>query len=276
MNKQPKGTLIIIGGHERSGDQEILEEIARRVRRHHDKHLVLMTVASHEPEALAEDYTAIFKKFGISKVDVLDVRMREDAHREENIEMFKGSPVVFFTGGDQLRIASQIGDSPVYQALTELYEQGGTIVGTSAGAAVMPETMLVSGLSEDSSEMAAIGMSPGLGLLKNVVIDTHFAERGRINRILAAVAQNPRNIGLGIDEDTAVIVKANKEFTVLGKGAVYVVDGTDLSYSSLSLERPEGVISIHGLKLHVIADGDAYDLEDRQPILSKEALEEIG
>jgi cyanophycinase len=271
MSRKPRGTLIIIGGSERGGEQEILYEVAKRAHRKQGRRLLLVTVASREPEESVKEYKKIFRDLGVTNMDVVNVRSRDDAFDEKHVEKCHGSPVIFFTGGDQLRITSQIGDTPLYQCFHHIFTEGGVIVGTSAGAAAMPETMLVSGQGEDSSQMSAIGMAPGLGLLKGATIDTHFAERGRLSRIVGAVAQNPRNIGIGIDEDTAIIVKGNESFRVLGKGAVYIVDGTGLSYSSLSEGRPEGVMSVHNLKLHVLAEADRFDLETREPVLSKEA-----
>jgi cyanophycinase len=267
MSRQPEGTLMIIGGHEREGDEEILKEMVRRIHRRKDQRLLLMTVASREPEELIKDYRRIFKALGVEEVEVMDIRAREDAFSEDNIRKCEGHPTLFFIGGDQLRITSQLGDSPIYQCIRENFMTGGMIVGTSAGAAVMPATMLVSGLAEDSSEMSAIGMAPGFGLIDGVIIDTHFAERGRIGRLLSAVAQNPRNLGIGIDEDTAIIVKGGQSFKVIGSGAVYLVDGTELAYSSLSEQRAEGVISIYNMKLHVLAEGNTYNLQSRQPVL---------
>jgi cyanophycinase len=273
MSKRPEGTLIIIGGHERQGDEEILKEVVRRLNRKKDRRLLVVTVASREPEDLIKDYRKIFKDLGVKDIEVLDIRAREDAFKAENIRKCDGNPTLFFTGGDQLRITSQLGDSPIYQRLQAIFREGGMIVGTSAGAAVMPATMLVSGSGEDSSEMSAIGMAPGFGLIDGVVIDTHFAERGRLGRLLSAVAQNPRNIGIGIDEDTAIIVKGDESFTVMGSGAVYVVDGTELEYSSLSESRSEGVISIYNLNLHVLSEDDTYDLQTRQPVMPEEVTE---
>jgi cyanophycinase len=108
-------------------------------------------------------------------------------------------------------------------------------------------------------------MAPGLGLLKGVVVDSHFAERGRVGRLLGAVAQNPRNLGLGIDENTGVIVENESRFRVIGTGAVYVIDGTRVSYSSLSEENPEGILSIFDLTLHILGEDDEYDLSSRRP-----------
>ncbi|HET6261426.1 MAG TPA: cyanophycinase, partial [Chloroflexia bacterium] len=139
-----KGSLIIIGGREqKEGDTVILREVARRAKE--GKGLVLVTVATNEPEELAEDYRKAFAELGLKSNDVLDIRTREEAHDPENIKKVIKCSVVFFTGGDQLRITSQIGDSPIFQCLHDVFLNGGTIVGTSAGAAAMSGTMLISG-----------------------------------------------------------------------------------------------------------------------------------
>ena len=151
--------------------------------------------------------------------------------------------------------------------MNEVLEAGGTVAGTSAGAAAMPETMLIAGPGDESNEISALGMAPGLGLIKNVVIDTHFAERGRMGRLLGAVTQNPRNLGLGIDEDTAVLVEDAANFRVIGSGAVYVVDGSGVSWSSLSEKSPEGILCVYDVKLHVLGANASYDLVSRQPIV---------
>ena len=134
----------------------------------------------------------------------------------------------------------------------------------------MSETMVVSGDSDKSSEISGLDMAPGLGFVSGVVVDSHFAERGRIGRLIGCVAQNPCNIGLGIDEDTAVIVH-NGQFSVIGSSAVYVLDGTEITYSSLSEQHPGGILSVSDLKLHVLANGDKYNLVERQPLLKQQA-----
>ncbi len=266
MAAKPKGTLIIIGGHEdKEGDRVILGEVAQRTHQDHGR-LVVVTAATQLPEEVAAEYEAVFKDLGVKQVDILDIRTRDEAMLEANIKKVMGAPVVFFTGGDQLRITSQLGDSDIYRCLREIYYRGGTIVGTSAGAAAMPETMLISGASDKSHNISALGMAPGLGFLPDVVIDSHFAERGRMGRLLGAVVQNPRNLGLGIDEDTAIVVERAEHFRVLGSGAVYVVDGTGISYSSLSEENPDGVVSIDDVKLHVLGENDEFDLVNRRPM----------
>lgn len=269
--KKPKGTLIIIGGHEdKDNEREILKEIAARTDAD-GKRLVIITVASEEPQELADTYRTIFKKLGVQKIDILDIRSRNEARDEEKLQLLDHTPVVFFTGGDQLRITSQLGDTPIFSCLHKIYLEGGTIVGTSAGAAAMPETMLVGGPDDESEHISALQMAPGLGLLPGVVVDSHFAERGRIGRLLGAVTQNPRNLGLGIDENTAIVVEHGQHFRVLGSGAVYVTDGSRITYSSLSEHQPEGILSIHDLLLHVLGHDDRFDLTTRRPIVKIEA-----
>jgi cyanophycinase len=267
VSDTPKGSLIIIGGHEaKTGERTILSEVAARAGKH--GRLVVITVASQLPEELAATYREVFTDLGVKQVDLLDIRTREQATQPDVVALLDDPAVLFFTGGDQLRITSQIGDSPVFQRMHELYRRGATIAGTSAGAAAMPATMLISGLSDSSQAISTLGMAPGLALLDNVVIDSHFAERGRMSRLLGAVAQNPRNLGLGIDENTAILVERGSRFRVLGSGAVYVADGATMAYSSLSEERPEGVVTIHGVTLHVLGVGDMFDIVARRPLLA--------
>src|SRR3954447_23039113 len=278
MNGKVRGSLIIVGGHEEKGkehERPILEEIAARARRRKGN-LVVVTVASQLPEEMAADYRAVFRDLGVRDLDVVDIRSRDDACDDVTVEKIRNASVVFFTGGDQLRITSQVGDSPTFQCLNEIYRRGATIAGTSDGAADMSETMLVSGACDEFVEISAVGMAPGLGFISGVVVDSHFAERGRFGRLLGAVAQNPKNIGLGIDEDTAIIVDRDERFRVLGSGAVYVVDGTGVSYSSLSERRPEGILSIFDVKVHVLGDGDTYDLKARCPVIPEEERTEAA
>jgi cyanophycinase len=266
MSDTPKGSLIIIGGHEaKTGEQAILREVATRAGK--SGRLVVITAASQEPGDLAATYKEVFGELGVKHVELLDIRTREQAQDPAAVALLDEAAVLFFTGGDQLRITSQIGDSPVFQRMHELYRRGATIAGTSAGAAAMPATMLISGSSDSSEVISSLGMAPGLGLLENVVVDSHFAQRGRMVRLLGAVAQNPKNLGLGIDEDTAVVVERGARFRVLGSGAVYVLDGASVAYSSLSEERAEGIITIHGVTLHVLGTGDMFDLRRRRPVI---------
>jgi cyanophycinase len=271
---KPKGTLIIIGGHEDKGDEsEILTEVAKRAKG--KRHLVIVTAATTEPREMAQDYMRLFDKLGVTNMDTVNVESRAEAHDEEKVALFARANVIFFTGGDQLRITSQIGDSPLFRCMQDKYVEGATIVGTSAGAAAMSETMLIAGKSDKSHALFSLEMAPGLGLIGGVVIDSHFAERGRIGRLLGAVAQNPRILGLGIDEDTAIIVAPDRTFEVLGSGAVYVVDGAEVTYTNLSEEQREGILTACDVKLHVLSAAARYDLNSRRPVLHNKPLEEL-
>ena len=266
--------LIIIGGHEdKEGDRAILREVARRVGA---GPLVVATVASSVPDALWNDYEPLFRRLGVRHLRRLDVGSREEATDPRNVELLTGAAGVFFTGGDQLKITSQIGDTPVYQAIHAIHEAGGVICGTSAGASVMTETMLVGGNGEESHRIgSALQMAPGLGLLPDVIVDQHFAERGRIGRLLGAVAQNPRILGVGIDEDTAIVVQRGR-FSVLGSGAVYVVDGRHITRTNLTTDARDHTLSVYDVKLHVLSEGDAFHLARRRPAgVAAEAAERV-
>lgn len=263
MSRKHKGTLILIGGHEDKKDKRvILKEIARCVG---SGKLVITTVASHEPEGIFSTYERIFRSLGVRHVYKLAIETREEAKSEAAVRILDDTSCIFFTGGDQLKITSQIGDTPVFSRLRELYETGSTIAGTSAGASVVCETMVVSGSSDESHRLrGALQMAPGLGLIQDVIVDQHFAERGRIGRLIGAVSQNPRNLGIGIDEDTAIVIK-NRNFYVLGSGAVYTLDGTDVTSSNITEGEPDRALSIYNLKLHVLCQGDCFNLATRCP-----------
>jgi cyanophycinase len=194
----------------------------------------------------------------------LYVHDRAETLDGEVVRALDGAGGVFFTGGDQLRISSQIGDTPVERRVREIHETGGVIAGTSAGASVMSDTMLVKGSSGESHRIGDLHMAPGLGLVRDVIIDQHFAERGRIGRLLGAVAQNPRVLGVGIDEDTAIVVRGGR-FAVVGSGAVYVVDGEGVTRSNIAEAEPDRALSMHDVRLHVLSAGDAFDLATRRP-----------
>jgi cyanophycinase len=262
-----KGTLIIIGGHEDrdpKGDRKILREVARRVG---GGKLVLATVASHRPEGYFDDYEKAFADLDVGELVELYVEDRHEAGDREKLQTMDDAAAIFFSGGDQLRITSQIGDTGIEAKVRALYERGGIIAGTSAGAAAMSETMLVKGTSGETHRIGDLHMAPGLGLIRDVIIDQHFAERGRFGRLLGAVAHNPRVLGFGIDEDTAAIVQGD-ELSVIGSGAVYVVDGETVTHSNLAEADLDRVLSMHDVRVHVLGTGDRFDIGRRRPIPS--------
>jgi cyanophycinase len=264
MSENRNGTLIIIGGHEErepSSERAILKEVAARVG---GGKLVLATVASHHPEGYFEEYQKAFRDLDVGELVELYVEDRSEAGDHEKLRVLDDAAGVFFSGGDQLRITSQIGDSAIEDKVRRLYERGGVIAGTSAGASVMSETMLVKGTSQETHRIGDLHMAPGLGLIRDVIIDQHFAERGRFGRLIGAVAHNPRVLGIGVDENTAAVVEGGS-LTVLGSGAVYIVDGSRVTYSNLAEAKSEVTLSMHNMTVHVLAEGDCFDLAGRDP-----------
>ena len=257
-----EGPLIIIGGHEdKEGDKVILKAVAERLK---GGRLVLATVASHAPEGYFETYQKAFAPLGVTDLVELYVDDRAEAHDAGKLALLDGAAGVFFSGGDQLRISSQIGDTPIEARIREIWRAGGVLAGTSAGASVMSDTMMVRGASSETHRIGDLQMAPGLGLVRDAIIDQHFAERGRIGRLLGAVAQSPRVLGVGIDEDTAIVVEGD-DFKVIGSGAVYVVDAEGVSASNVAEARAERALSMFDVRLHVLASGDGLNLTTRRP-----------
>jgi cyanophycinase len=265
MRKRPGfGSLLIIGGKEdKTGERLILRMLAKQVGK--SGKLVVATVASESPRAIFNDYEACLRGLGMRHVHHLAIDTREEAAIESKRHILQGADAVFFTGGDQLKITSQLGDTPIFTRVREIYDSGGLIAGTSAGASVMTETMMVAGDGDHSHRIGSmLKLAPGFGLLQGVIVDQHFAERGRIGRLLGAIAQNPRILGIGLDEDAAIIVRRGR-FQVVGSGAVYVVDGSKVTFTNINEAEPDVPLCIYGVKLHVLNQSDSFDLKNRKP-----------
>ncbi len=260
-SSQP-GAILVIGGHEdKVGDAIILRALAQQIR---GGTLVVATVASKIPMEMWNDYERVFRRLGVRHLKHLHLSCRADALAEKEVRrIFASATGVFFTGGDQLQITSFIGDTPVSACVAALHRKGGIVAGTSAGASVVCETMLVSGRSRSSPRLGdEVNMAPGLGLVRGILIDQHFAERGRIARLLDAAAQNPRMIGLGLDENTAVLIERQRA-TVIGAGSVYVIDASEVTYSNLTEEEAGRALSLFNVRLHVLSQGDTYTFTKR-------------
>ena len=259
------GNLIIIGGAEdKEGKKEILNRVCNSINKNEDI-LLIATIATEYPREAAAKYKEVFSGLKVKNIKVLDINERTDAFEELNVELIKEASLIFFTGGDQLRITSLIGGTPIYDALKDGCHKGTFIVGTSAGASVMSHTMIVQGEDEDSPRKCTLKMSPGLGLIKGVIIDQHFAQRGRIGRLLAGIAQNPEVLGIGIDENTAIIVNQSGLIEVIGEGAVYFIDGSAITYTNVSELYADDILSMHNVKLHILTDGNKFDLIKKLP-----------
>jgi cyanophycinase len=262
----PKGLLFVIGGGEdKEGDCTILAEFVRFAGG--DKaRLVVMTVATDEPEEVGDEYQKVFRRLGAKSVRVVDVSARSDASNKKLLSALKQATGIFFTGGDQLHVTSLIGGSEMDLLLHQLYERGVVIGGTSAGAAMMSNSMFVRGSGEENPRLENLQLGPGVEFLLGGMIDTHFSQRGRHGRLISAVAQYPHDLGIGIDENTALVVK-DGIFEVIGQGAVTVIDAGGLTYTNVpDLEKDEG-LALYNLKLHVLPAGHRFSLSERQPII---------
>lgn len=254
------GPLIIIGGHEdKEGDRAILAEVARRVA---GGRLVIATVASHKPDGYFDAYREALAPLGVTDLAELYLESRDEAFDTDHVALIDSAAGIFFSGGDQQRIADMIRGTPLETRLQRLHARGGVIAGTSAGASMMGATMMVGGPSERSHRIGELKMTAGLGLIHGVVIDQHFAERGRIGRLLGAIAAHPEDIGIGIDEDTAIVVEGGC-FTVIGAGGVTIVDASGASLPRASGDPASRTLSIRDVRLHLLSAGDTFDLAGR-------------
>lgn len=261
-----RGALVIIGGAEdRQGDCVVLREFVR-LAGGMKAHIAVMTAATGMPKEVGNDYIKIFKRLGAEVVEVVSTERREDSKREDSLRIIEQATGVFFTGGDQSRIVDFIKGTPLDDAIHKRHEAGVVIGGTSAGAAMMPDNMIIGGASVSNPSIDAVSMGPGMGYLPGVAIDQHFAQRGRLGRLLAALVLHPAVLGLGIDEDTAIIVKGD-EFEVVGQGAITVVDESTATYNNLGKLLKDEAIALCGVKLHILPHGYRFNLKTHLPLI---------
>lgn len=272
---KPKGLLFIIGGGEdKEGDCTILSEFVR-LSGGASARLVVMTAATDLPEEVGADYRAVFKRLGAKSVNIVDVSTRQDASNPKSLALLEQATGIFFTGGDQLHVTALIGGSVMDELLHELYEKGVVIGGTSAGAAMMANSMFIRGSGEENPRLGNMQLGPGVEFLLGGMIDTHFSQRGRHGRLLSAVAHYPHDLGIGIDENTALVVK-DSIFEVIGAGAVTVIDAGELTYTNIpELKEDEG-LALFNVKLHILPAGHRFDMSARRPIIEQHTRKEIG
>ncbi|MFB8789760.1 MAG: cyanophycinase [Potamolinea sp.] len=271
-SRETKGHLVIIGGAEdKEGDCTILREFVRRAGGTKAR-IVVMTVATGLPEEVGRTYTEVFERLGVESVKILDTARREDASDPKALETIEQATGVFFSGGDQSRIISNIKDTELDAAIHKRYAEGIVVGGTSAGAAMMPDVMIIEGESQTNPRLEVVEMGPGMGFLPGVVIDQHFLQRGRLGRLLSAVIQQPVVLGLGIDENTAIVVN-NNQFEVIGEGAVTVVDVAEITHTNYGQILRDEDLAICGAKLHILPNGYRFDFASRNPIFQGETLD---
>lgn len=274
--QQIKGTLIPIGGNEDKGvkNDEIhtLDFICDGILSHvvretggENASIVVVPTASRIPKEVGRNYVEAFAKLGCSNVEVLDIRSRADAEDSDFVEKVQKANCVMFSGGDQSKITDKIGGSPIHELLRERYlkEDGFVIAGTSAGAMAMANEMIAGGSSTEAFFKDAVHMYQGLGLIPELIIDTHFIQRGRFGRQSEAVAKFPDLLGVGLAEDTGLVIKNGRECKVIGSGMVILFDGKNLTHNNEKILKPGTPMTMTNLVVHVLSNGDMFDLKTR-------------
>ncbi|WP_452220235.1 cyanophycinase [Lacinutrix salivirga] len=271
-----KGTLIPIGGNEDKGIEEseqytqefISEGILYHVVREAggtDANIVVIPTASSIPEEVGENYLEAFSTLGCKNVTVLDIRSKEDSEKQESIDLIKNANCLMFSGGDQSKITNKIGGTEIHDIIKHRYktEAGFVVAGTSAGAMMMSNEMIAGGSATESFIKGAVQMYKGLGLVPSLIIDTHFIKRGRFGRISEAVAQFPKLIGVGLAEDTGIIIK-NSKFSVIGSGMVIIFDGRELEHNKHKILEPGTPMSLTNMRTHILSNGDRFNIDKKK------------
>jgi cyanophycinase len=289
----PKGKLISIGGAEDKGT-DLEQGFVQRNRLNFfelgilkrivdeagglDKRIEVITTASSIPEEVAENYLSAFGKIGCTNVGKMNIRNREEVAIPEYIERIKSCNVVMFSGGDQLRLTSIFGGTDIYQILHDrlIDEEGFVIAGTSAGAMAMSNTMIYQGKSDLAHLKGEVKLTTGLAFVANVIIDSHFDKRGRFNRLAQAVASNPQCTGIGLGEDTGVIITKGNHLEVVGSGAVVIVDGKDIKHSNITDVQIGEPISVENIRVNILVRGNGFMLKERKFLQNVNQVEVIN
>jgi len=261
------GHLLVIGGAEdKYNERRILRKFLE-LAGGEKAEIVIVPVASDFPEFAADVYTQAFRNLGVAHPRVLRATSRQDVVNSDAEQLLDGATGVFMTGGDQMRLVSLLGGTKFADRLRRMVrEENIVLAGTSAGAAGMSTSMIVRGEPTSHPHKNAVRLSPGLGFLKNIIIDQHFSERGRISRLITAVSYNPYNLGIGIDENTAIILNGKGVLEVFGQGSATIIDGSQISFNEIAEVADNESFSICGVQFHVLRDGLVYNYHERHPI----------
>jgi cyanophycinase len=277
----PKGKLIAIGGAEHKGLEPDNGEFHRTnlnfvelgiLRRIVEEsggvpaRIEVITTASMIPLEVGDNYLDAFGKIGCLNIGLMHIRNRQDAHRAEYLDRLQQADGIMFSGGNQLRLGTTFGGTAFLNTLLTRYqnEERFVIAGTSAGAMAMSNTMIYEGHADKAHLKGEVKITTGLGFIDDVIIDSHFEKRGRFGRLAQAVASNPQCVGIGLGEDTGMIISGGNRMEAIGSGLVMIVDGYDIGHSNIA-DIPEGnPISVENLKVHFCAQGNGYLLQERR------------
>ncbi len=254
----PRGCIIPIGGAEnKAGNPAILVHFVG-LAGGPDARIAIVPTASEMADT-GDLYASLFQSLGAGHVDVLPVTERAHANRPDYLEAMAQATGVFITGGNQLRLSTILGGTPLAVAIRRRNAAGMPVAGTSAGAAILPEHMIAGGEPGATPTADGVLLAPGLGLTNHLMVDQHFRQRDRLGRLLTAVSYNPFSIGVGLDEDTALCLYPDGTFEVFGSGGVTIVDPGDLVYSSMDTASAGEPINLIGINLHILASGGRFD-----------------
>lgn len=284
----PKGFLIAVGGAEDKGEEAkvkknrldffsegILRQIVELAGKKNNPKIELITTASSIPDEIALVYKKAFKRLGCDEVGHLRLRSREEADSKKTLERIEKCNCILFSGGDQLKLCSALGGTQFIKIIDDRYcDEHFVIAGTSAGAAAMSNTMICGGNENKAFMKGEVEMNIGFGFLQNVIIDTHFDARGRFGRLVQAIATQPGAIGVGLDEDTGIIVEKGNRIKAIGASSVVIVDGSHVSCNNIASIKNGMPLSISNISVHVMSHSDMFDLTTRAFAPCKHALNE--
>ena len=257
-----RGWIVPIGGAEnKENDRRILARFIE-LSGGEDADIVVIPTASRLHET-GTRYEAIFRQLGAARVEVMDFDTRRDCQEPGRVRRLEEASGIFFTGGNQLRLSTLLGGTPVAKIVRSRNAHGVTVGGTSAGASILSEHMIAFGDEGSSVISGSMRLAPGLGLTNRFVIDQHFRQRDRLGRLLTALAYNPFAVGIGLDEDTAAFIGPDETIEVEGSGGVTIVDAADLSYSSMDSISEGQPVCMLGLKVHILVAGATFNLHTR-------------
>jgi cyanophycinase len=242
-------------------DRHILERFVR-VSGGEGADIVVIPTASRMNET-GPRYEKLFTDLGAARVTVMDFDTRRDCQEAGRLERLEEASGIFFTGGNQLRLTTLLGGTPVAKLIRSRNASGVTVGGTSAGASILSEHMIAFGDEGSSVISGSVRLAPGLGLTNRFIIDQHFRQRDRLGRLLTALAYNPFAVGIGLDEDTAAFIGPDETVEIEGSGGVTIVDGSDVSYSSVDEVAEGQPVCMLGLKLHILVAGATFNLSTR-------------
>ncbi len=259
---EQRGWIVPIGGaEEKENDPRILERFVALCGGA-DADIVVIPTASQLSDT-GSRYESIFTELGVGRVTALDFDTRRDAEEGNRLQRIGEASGIFFTGGNQLRLSTMLGGTPIAQLIRARNASGVHVGGTSAGASILSEHMIAFGKEGSSPTAGSVRLAPGLGLTNRFVIDQHFRQRDRLGRLLAALAYNPYAVGIGLDEDTAAFIRPDNTLEVEGSGSVTVVDAGNLQFSSMAQADEEDPVCLLGLTIHILIPGATFNLQTR-------------